>query len=150
LGIYKKACATKLHTECKQTCTLSAQPTCTDSCTTSCKSQCDAGVNITCQHNCFGECKGTCAADCAGKADVARCTASCEATCDGDDREQRRLWLGLGVALDEGSRIGWRMLRIDDERSGQRRRVRRARTSALASSPAADGGVIPRGAFLRW
>jgi MYXO-CTERM domain-containing protein len=84
LGIYKKACATKLHRECKQTCTLSAQPTCTDSCTTSCKSECDSGKNITCQHNCFGECKGSCAASCAGKADVARCTASCEATCDGE------------------------------------------------------------------
>lgn len=84
LGIYKKACATKLHKECKQTCTLNPQATCTDSCTTQCTTRCDSGESITCQHNCFGECKGSCAAECAGKPDVARCTASCEATCDGE------------------------------------------------------------------
>lgn len=84
LGIYKKACATKLHTVCRQDCTLSAQPTCTDSCTESCQSECDRGLSITCQHNCFGECIGSCDAKCQGAADGAQCHASCEATCDGE------------------------------------------------------------------
>lgn len=84
LGIYKKACATKLHTVCRQDCTLSAQPTCTDSCTVSCQSECDRGLSITCQHNCFGECIGSCDAKCEGAADGAQCHASCEATCDGE------------------------------------------------------------------
>jgi hypothetical protein len=84
LGIYKKACATKLHTVCREDCTLSANPTCSDSCTVSCQSECDRGVSITCQHNCFNECHGSCDAKCDGAADVAQCRASCEATCDGE------------------------------------------------------------------
>jgi hypothetical protein len=84
LGIYKKACATKLQTVCRQDCTFSAQPTCTDSCTESCKSDCDRGLSITCQHNCFGECNGSCDTKCEGAADQAQCRASCEATCDGE------------------------------------------------------------------
>lgn len=84
LGIYKKACATKLHTVCREDCTLSANPTCSDSCTVSCQSECDRGVNITCQHNCFNECQGSCDAQCEGAADAAQCRATCEATCDGE------------------------------------------------------------------
>ena len=84
LGIYKKACATKLQRVCHQDCKLLAQPTCTDSCTGTCKSRCDRGENITCTHNCYGECKGSCNVACGGKPDVARCLASCEATCDGE------------------------------------------------------------------
>lgn len=84
LGIYKKACATKLSKVCRKDCTLSATPTCTDSCTGTCKTRCDRGENITCTHNCYGECKGDCNAACGGKANVAQCLASCEATCDGE------------------------------------------------------------------
>ncbi|MEY4546750.1 MAG: hypothetical protein RL685_2945 [Pseudomonadota bacterium] len=84
LGVYKKACATKLHTVCREDCTLSAQPTCSDSCTVSCQSECDRGVSITCQHNCFNECHGSCDARCEGAADAAQCRATCEATCDGE------------------------------------------------------------------
>lgn len=84
LGIYKKACATKLQKVCRQDCKLSAQPTCTDQCTGTCKTRCDRGENITCTHNCFGECKGSCNAACGGKPDVAQCLASCEANCDGE------------------------------------------------------------------
>ena len=39
LGIYKKACATKLHNVCRTDCTLSADVTCTDECTVSCESE---------------------------------------------------------------------------------------------------------------
>ncbi len=84
LGIYKKACATKLQKVCRKDCTLSANPTCTDSCTVSCKTRCDKGESITCSHNCYGECNGSCGTSCAGKPDVAKCIASCEATCDGE------------------------------------------------------------------
>lgn len=84
LGVYKKACATKLHTVCRDTCTLDPEPSCTDECTTACAQQCDAGVNVICQHNCFGECAGSCTASCEGAADGETCEASCEATCDGE------------------------------------------------------------------
>lgn len=84
LGIYKKACATKLHTVCREECTLSPDLTCTDTCTESCSSQCDLGLNITCIHNCFGECAGNCEGSCAGADDPAQCQATCEATCDGE------------------------------------------------------------------
>jgi hypothetical protein len=84
LGIYKKACATKLHRVCRQDCTLAAEPTCTDSCTVSCKAQCDRGISITCSHNCFGECRGACSDQCVDAPDRSRCEASCEATCDGE------------------------------------------------------------------
>jgi MYXO-CTERM domain-containing protein len=84
LGVYKKACATKLHTVCRSECTLSADADCTDSCTEVCTQQCDLGVNITCQHNCFEECVGSCDSTCAGLPDEETCQASCEATCDGE------------------------------------------------------------------
>lgn len=84
IGVYKKACATKLHTVCREECTLDAEPTCTDECTVSCESDCDRGVNITCIHNCFGECVGSCDATCDGADDPEQCRASCEATCDGE------------------------------------------------------------------
>jgi hypothetical protein len=84
LGVFKKACATRLHTSCRSECTLSANPRCQDECTTTCSRDCDIGVNVTCLHNCFGECVGSCEASCAGKDDVETCTASCEATCDGE------------------------------------------------------------------
>jgi len=84
LGVYEKACATKLHKVCRDTCTLDPEPTCTDSCTESCTRDCDAGVNVICIHNCFGECSGACLVSCEGAADHAQCQASCEATCDGE------------------------------------------------------------------
>lgn len=84
LGIYETACATRLHTVCRETCTIAPEATCTDSCTVGCQTECDAGVSITCQHNCFGECQGSCTTTCAGAANVERCTASCRATCDGE------------------------------------------------------------------
>ncbi len=84
LGIYKKACATKLHNVCRTDCTLSADVTCTDECTVSCESECDRGVSITCIHNCFAECVGSCDATCSDAADPAQCRATCEATCDGE------------------------------------------------------------------
>lgn len=84
LGVYKKACATKLHTVCRQDCTLKAEPTCTDECTTACAQDCEKGINVICVHNCFGECAGACDAHCAGRADVEQCMASCEANCDGE------------------------------------------------------------------
>lgn len=84
LGVYEKACATKLHKVCRQDCTLSADVTCTDECTESCSEQCDRGVPITCIHNCFAECQGACDAKCEGSENPARCVASCEATCDGE------------------------------------------------------------------
>jgi MYXO-CTERM domain-containing protein len=84
LGIYKKACATQLHSVCREDCTLAANPTCSDECTVSCTSECDRGVSITCIHNCFGECVGSCSASCDGASDPAQCRATCEATCDGE------------------------------------------------------------------
>jgi hypothetical protein len=84
LGVYKKACATRLHTVCRSECTVSADVTCTDSCTETCSRDCDRGVNVICAHNCFGECVGGCEAHCAGIGDEATCMASCEATCDGE------------------------------------------------------------------
>jgi hypothetical protein len=84
LGIYKKACATKLHKVCREECTLDPEPTCTDSCTESCKAQCDRGVSITCSHNCFGECRGACSVECGEAEDHDQCMATCEATCDGE------------------------------------------------------------------
>ncbi len=84
LGVYKKACATKLHTVCRDECTLDPEPTCEDECTTMCTEQCDLGINITCQHNCFGECAGVCNTECADANDPSTCIASCEATCDGE------------------------------------------------------------------
>jgi hypothetical protein len=84
LGVFKKACATRLHSVCRSECTLSAQPTCTDECTVQCESDCDRGINITCIHNCFGECVGSCDTTCEGAEDAEQCRASCEATCDGE------------------------------------------------------------------
>ena len=84
LGIYKKACATKLHQVCRTDCTFAAKADCTDSCTVQCKSECDRGVSITCQHNCFNECSGSCDGKCQGATDAAQCRATCEATCDGE------------------------------------------------------------------
>lgn len=84
LGIYKKACATKLHTVCRDVCTLDPEPTCTDECTEQCSQDCDRGVNVICIHNCFGECAGSCSASCEGADDVTQCMATCEATCDGE------------------------------------------------------------------
>lgn len=84
LGVYKKACATKLHTVCRKTCTVAANPTCTDSCTTRCSEDCSRGVNVICIHNCFRECVGSCEPKCAGAANPAQCRATCEATCDGE------------------------------------------------------------------
>jgi MYXO-CTERM domain-containing protein len=82
LGIYKTACATKLVTQCGETCTLDAEPTCTDSCTTQCSSDCDNGVNVICSHNCFTECTTTRDVECAENADPATCTATWDANCD--------------------------------------------------------------------
>lgn len=84
LGIYKKACATKLHTVCREDCTLLAEPVCEDECTVACESDCDRGINVICIHNCFGECVGTCDAQCETSDDRTTCMASCEATCDGE------------------------------------------------------------------
>ncbi len=84
LGVYKTACATKLHTVCRKDCTLSAMPTCTDSCTVRCSEDCSRGVNVICQHNCFRECVGSCDVKCAGSANATQCRATCEATCDGE------------------------------------------------------------------
>lgn len=84
LGIYNKACATKLHTVCREDCTLDAEPTCTDSCTVRCSADCDRGINVVCVHNCFGECVGSCDGQCEDADDVEQCTATCEATCDGE------------------------------------------------------------------
>jgi hypothetical protein len=84
LGVYKKACATKLHTVCRSECTLSADATCTDSCTERCSADCDIGVNVICVHNCFGECVGACDVKCAAAEDREQCQATCEATCDGE------------------------------------------------------------------
>lgn len=84
LGVFKKACATKLHTVCRDTCTLDAEPTCTDECTESCTQDCDNGVSVICAHNCFGECVGSCSAACEDAEDPSTCQASCEATCDGE------------------------------------------------------------------
>lgn len=84
LGVYKKACATKLHTVCREDCTLLAEPVCQDECTVVCESDCDRGINITCIHNCFGECVGGCDAECDDASDPEQCRASCEATCDGE------------------------------------------------------------------
>ncbi|MCB9705361.1 MAG: hypothetical protein H6711_26040 [Myxococcales bacterium] len=84
LGIYKKACATKLHTVCRDVCTVDADGGCTDECTIQCSHDCDIGVNVICTHNCFLECEGSCDTSCAGAADEATCRASCEATCDGE------------------------------------------------------------------
>ena len=50
LGVFKKACATRLHNVCRSECTLAAEPTCTDECTVQCESDCDRGINITCIH----------------------------------------------------------------------------------------------------
>ncbi len=84
LGVYKKACATKLRTVCSNVCTLDADVGCTDECTVQCAADCDLGVNVICIHNCFGECAGSCEADCAEAADPAQCNATCEANCDGE------------------------------------------------------------------
>lgn len=84
LGIYKKACATKLHKVCREDCTLLPEPVCEDECTIACESDCDRGINITCIHNCFTECVGSCDAQCDGAEDPEQCRASCEATCDGE------------------------------------------------------------------
>lgn len=84
LGVYKKACATKLRTVCKSECTLDAEPTCTDECTDVCTEQCDLGRNVVCIHNCFSECSGSCELDCSDAADPAQCVATCEANCDGE------------------------------------------------------------------
>ena len=94
LGVYKKACATKLHTKCRNVCTLDADATCTDECTVQCSADCDIGVNVICTHNCYRECEGSCDAACAGAADGATCKASCEATCDGECDVQ------CGAAID--------------------------------------------------
>lgn len=84
LGVYKKACATKLRTVCSTECTLDAEPTCTDECTEVCTEQCDLGKNVVCIHNCFSECSGSCDADCSDAADPEQCVATCEANCDGE------------------------------------------------------------------
>ncbi len=84
LGVYKKACATELHTVCRDTCTFEADPTCTDSCAEQCSSDCEVGINVICIHNCFDECAGSCSASCEGAEDPETCMASCEATCDGE------------------------------------------------------------------
>lgn len=41
-GIYETSCATKLHTVCRETCSLSAEVGCTDDCTVMCETMCDA------------------------------------------------------------------------------------------------------------
>ncbi|MGB1013222.1 MAG: hypothetical protein ACPG4T_03730 [Nannocystaceae bacterium] len=84
LGIYKKSCATQLHTVCREECTVLSDPVCTGGCSETCLESCDLGVNVICQHNCFGECVGSCDASCAGAEDPVQCMASCEATCDGE------------------------------------------------------------------
>jgi hypothetical protein len=84
LGIYKKACATRLQKVCREECVLDPEPTCVDECTVPCSEQCDLGVSITCSHNCYLECEGSCAGSCAEAADPEQCRASCEATCDGE------------------------------------------------------------------
>lgn len=84
LGVYKKACATRLHTVCRRDCTLAPQPACTDSCTERCSMDCSRGVNVTCIHNCFRECVGSCEASCANAANPEQCRATCEANCDGE------------------------------------------------------------------
>ena len=84
LGVYEKACATKLQKVCREDCTLSPVPVCQDECTVGCESECDRGVAITCTHNCFVECVGSCDAQCDGVDDPEQCRASCEATCDGE------------------------------------------------------------------
>lgn len=84
VGVYKKACATKLQTVCKEECVLDPEPTCTDECTEQCSADCDAGVNVICIHNCFGECSGRCEFDCAKATDQAQCVATCEANCDAE------------------------------------------------------------------
>ena len=84
LGVYKKACATKLVTVCGDQCTLSADATCEDECTVQCKQDCDNGVNVICQHNCFAECTTTRDADCASSADPAQCAATWDANCDSE------------------------------------------------------------------
>jgi hypothetical protein len=84
LGVYKKACATKLVTVCGDQCTLSADATCEDECTVQCKQDCDNGVNVICQHNCFAECTTTREADCASSADPEQCAATWDANCDSE------------------------------------------------------------------
>jgi hypothetical protein len=84
LGIYKKACATRLQKTCRNECVLDPEPTCEDECTGPCTDECDRGVSITCSHNCFVECEGSCDGSCAEAADPVQCRASCEATCDGE------------------------------------------------------------------
>jgi hypothetical protein len=84
LGVYKKACATRLQTVCSNTCTLSAEATCTDSCTESCTETCDRGENVICTHNCFRECTVPCAAHCENAVDKEQCHATCEANCDAE------------------------------------------------------------------
>jgi hypothetical protein len=84
LGIYKKACATKLQKVCRDECVLDPEPTCTDECTVPCTRECDLGVSITCSHNCYAECEGSCDGSCAEADDPVQCRASCEATCDGE------------------------------------------------------------------
>lgn len=81
---YEQACATKLHTVCREECVLDPEPSCVDECTVPCSEQCDAGINVICQHNCFDECVGSCDASCEGAADPGQCHATCEATCDGE------------------------------------------------------------------
>ena len=83
LGIYKKACATKLQKVCREECVLDPEPTCEDECTAPCTRDCDIGIPVTCIHNCFAECVGSCDGSCSGAADPEQCHASCEATCDG-------------------------------------------------------------------
>lgn len=84
LGIYEKACATRLHKVCRNECTITGDAGCSAECNATCTSECDRGVNITCIHNCFGECAGSCDAQCEAAADPAQCRATCEATCDGE------------------------------------------------------------------
>jgi hypothetical protein len=84
LGIYKTACATKLVEVCGETCTLSANPTCTDGCTTQCTTDCDNGVNVICSHNCFAECTTTRDTECGGDADPEQCAAIWDANCDAE------------------------------------------------------------------
>lgn len=84
LGVYKKACATRLQRVCSEECTLSADVTCTDSCTETCTESCDRGENVICIHNCFGECTVNCDATCDGAQDPQQCQASCEANCDAE------------------------------------------------------------------
>ena len=46
LGIYKKACATKLQKVCREECVLDPEPTCTDECTEVCNRDCDIGIPV--------------------------------------------------------------------------------------------------------